>query len=388
MPSCPCILNSVLGASRKHSRVNLGITSFWKLFSFQMWRAPLSTFVHLWTFVVLSNSHFVLPIRPLTAFISSPRAVLQSAAKFKSDGRQQATAHYVFVFVFVNVSYFVFVFSKFTDDGKQLQSQFILYRGLKVRKDIFLFSSDMSNFKSYATGIHLDWKLIFGTSIGCWFSLLWLACVREAPGPFGQSSTSVDCALIGCPLSGRCSCRSHCAPYCAVLCSPGALHHPLSNHIKSASNWVRTLLSSSLDISIVYLYLYEIPHGYIDIAHIWKRSDVFALEVDLLPADRRDSFGKFLISQVDRGNLKCLVGTKFERGSYRGSDLRREQGPEITCHLYTRGTPATHRYFCRNWISLRLPTIFVLSFLGDLSVFNLYSLPAPVFWFAWRGRRR
>ena len=146
---CPCILDSVLGASRKHSRVNLGITSFWKLFSFQMWRAPLSTFVHLWTFVVL-------PIPPLTAFISSPRAVLQSAAKFKSDGRQQATAHYAFVFVFVNVSYFVFVFSKFTDDGKQLQSQFILYRGLKVRKDIFLFSSDMSNFKSYATGIHLD----------------------------------------------------------------------------------------------------------------------------------------------------------------------------------------------------------------------------------------
>ena len=37
---CPCILNSVLGASRKHSRVNLGITSFWKLFSFQMWRSP------------------------------------------------------------------------------------------------------------------------------------------------------------------------------------------------------------------------------------------------------------------------------------------------------------------------------------------------------------
>ena len=110
------------------------------------------------------------------------------------------------------------------------------------------------------------------------------------------------------------------------MCSPGALHHSLSNHIKSASNWVRTLLSSSLDISIVCLYLYEIPHGYIDIAHIWKRSDVFAQEVDLLPADRRDSFGKFLISQVDRGNLKCLVGTKFERGSYRGSDLRREQG--------------------------------------------------------------
>ena len=36
------------------------------------------------------------------------------------------------------------------------------------------------------------------------------------------------------------------------------------------------------------------------ILHIFeKRSDVFALEVDLLPADRRDSFGKFLISQVD-----------------------------------------------------------------------------------------
>ena len=123
---CPCILNSVLGASRKHSRVNLGITSFWKLFSFQMWRAPLSTFVHLWTFVVLSNSHFVLPIHPLTAFISSPRTVLQSAAKFKSDGRQQATAHYAFVFA--NVSYFVFVFSKLTDDRRQLVTVYSLQR--------------------------------------------------------------------------------------------------------------------------------------------------------------------------------------------------------------------------------------------------------------------
>ena len=253
---------------------------------------------------------------------------------------------------------------------------------------MFLFSSDMSNFKSYATGIHLDWKLIFGTSIGCWFSLLWLACVREAPGPFGQSSTSVDCALIGCPLSGSCSCRSHCAPYCAVVCSPGALHHPLSNHIKSASNWVRTLLSSSLDISIVYLYLYEIPHGYIDIAHIWKRSDVFALEVDLLPADRRDSFGKFLISKWTEETSNALWGQNLNADLIAGRIWGGNRGPEITCHLYTRGTPATHRYFCRNWISLRLPTIFVLSFLGDLSVFNLYSLPAPVFWFAWRGRRR
>ena len=121
---CPCILDSVLGASRKHSRVNLGITSFWKLFSFQMWRAPLSTFVHLWTFVVLSNSHFVLPIPPLTTFISSPRAVLQSTAKFKSDGRQQATAHYAFVFVFVNVSYFVFVFSKLMMESNYSHSLF------------------------------------------------------------------------------------------------------------------------------------------------------------------------------------------------------------------------------------------------------------------------
>ena len=137
-PSCPCILDSVLGASRKHSRVNLGITSFWKLFSFQMWRAPLSTFVHLWTFVVLSNSHFVLPIRPLTAFISSPRAVLQSAAKFKSDGRQQATAHYVFVFVFVNVSYFVFVFSKFTDDRRQLVTVYSLQRSDSAKGYVFV----------------------------------------------------------------------------------------------------------------------------------------------------------------------------------------------------------------------------------------------------------
>ena len=105
-----------------------------------------------------------------------------------------------------------------------------------------------------------------------------------------------------------CSIVHHCAPYCAVVCSPGALHHPLSNHIKSASNWVRTLLSSSLDISIVYLYLYEIPHGYIDIAHIWKRSDVFALEVDLLPADRRDSFGKFLISKWTEETSNALWG--------------------------------------------------------------------------------
>ena len=58
-------------ASRKHSRVNLGITGFWKLFSFQMWQAPfphLYIFEHFQTFV-WSNSHFVLPISDLTAFI-------------------------------------------------------------------------------------------------------------------------------------------------------------------------------------------------------------------------------------------------------------------------------------------------------------------------------
>ena len=64
----------------------------------------------------------------MTAFISSPRAVLQSAAKFKNDGRQQAAAHYAFVFVFVNVSYFVFVFSKLTDDRRQLVTVYSLQR--------------------------------------------------------------------------------------------------------------------------------------------------------------------------------------------------------------------------------------------------------------------
>ena len=62
------------------------------------------------------------------------------------------------------------------------------------------------------------------------------------------------------------------------------------------------------------------------------------------------------------------------------------RGPEITCHLYTQGTPATHRYFHLNWISLSVPTIFVLSLVVDLSVFNM--LAARLFWFAWRGRRR
>ena len=64
------------------------------------------------------------------------------------------------------------------------------------------------------------------------------------------------------------------------------------------------------------------------------------------------------------------------------------RGLEISCHLYTQGTPATHRYLCLNWISLSIPTIFELSFVEDLSVFNLYSLPARLFWFPRRVRRR
>ena len=214
----------------------------------------------------------------------------------------------------------------------------------------------------------------------------WRACVRP-PGPLVRVplQSIVRSSVVDYMVAARAVRIVH---LCAVLCSPEALHHPLSNHIRSASNWVRTLLSSSLDISIVYLYLYETPQGYIDVAHIWKRSDLFALEVDLLPADRRDSFGKFLIPKWIEETSNALWGQNLNADLIAGRIWGGNRGPEITCHLYTRGTPATHRYFRRNWISLRLPTIFVLSFLGDLSVFNLYSLPSPVFWFAWRGRRR
>ena len=45
------------------------------------------------------------------------------------------------------------------------------------------------------------------------------------------------------------------------------------------------------------------------ILHIFeKRSDVFALEVDLLPADQRDSFGKFLISKWTEETSNALWG--------------------------------------------------------------------------------
>ena len=62
---CLCTLNSVLGASRKHSRVNLGITGVWKLFSFQMRRRPLSTFVQIFEHVKLSLCSSNLPLDSL-----------------------------------------------------------------------------------------------------------------------------------------------------------------------------------------------------------------------------------------------------------------------------------------------------------------------------------
>ena len=51
--------------SRKHSRVNLGITGVWKLFSFQMRRRPLSTFVQIFEHVKLSLCSSNLPLDSL-----------------------------------------------------------------------------------------------------------------------------------------------------------------------------------------------------------------------------------------------------------------------------------------------------------------------------------
>ena len=76
----------------------------------------------------------------------------------------------------------------------------------------------------------------------------------------------------------------------------------------------------------MYLYLYEIPHGYIDIAHIWKKVGCICSRGWFTAGWPEGLVWQISHSQVDWGNLKCLVGTKFERGSYRGSDLRREQG--------------------------------------------------------------
>ena len=78
------------GASRKHSRVNLPITGFWKLFSFQMWQTP---FLHLWTLlnICLVKLSLCSPNPPLDS-LHLGSGTVQLAAKFKSDRRRAAAA--------------------------------------------------------------------------------------------------------------------------------------------------------------------------------------------------------------------------------------------------------------------------------------------------------
>ena len=311
------------GASRKHSRVNLPITGFWKLFSFQMWQTP---FLHLWTLlnICLVKLSLCSPNPPLDS-LHLGSGTVQLAAKFKSDRRRAAAAAALVVCTNIRRTSF---WSHLTWCSKTKRTLFSKYE---------VFWADYTNQN-------------------------WVCCDSGAWGPRALWSVPLDSIVRSSALS------------------------------KPRYNWVihrAWALSRLLKISLEQLFrLVGQSAGQQDIVRNQARF------VDLQPAasnQHGQTKRKIQISHFPspfskpqnalwRQNLDAhLIGGRIWGGN---------RGLEISCHLYTQGTPATHRYLCLNWISLSIPTIFELSFVEDLSVFNLYSLPARLFWFPRRVRRR
>ena len=226
-----------------------------------MWQAPpsphLYIFEHFPTFV-WSNSHFVLPISDLTAFIWAETPIGGKVQKWS-----KASGHWA-VGCCNNMYKCLGGVVQLSVDTRHAE------------KRVFKLWHNISD--------HIGWRRI---ELCCD-----VVCVREAPGLFGQSHSNPLYTQAGSSLS---------------ISNPDLIELYVSPDV-SFDSWC----------AINVLVLAQLSKSTISYWPKTKLSVFFIFFASLSKQRVMELFGKFLISQLHFKTSKCLVGTKFGRGSLSG----------------------------------------------------------------------